>query len=51
MLRRRFDQVIEPAAQALVAGIRCHRGDDAAILAAELLAEGRTTGLIPAADA
>lgn len=40
-LRRRFDALTDPAAQTLIAGIRRQRGDDAALLAAELLAQRR----------
>jgi integrase/recombinase XerD len=40
-LPRRFDQLTDPAAHALVSGIRQQRGDAAALLAAELLAQRR----------
>ena len=40
-LQRRFDQLTDPAAHALVAGIQRQRGDDAALLAADLLARRR----------
>lgn len=40
-LQRRFDALTDPAAHELVAGIRRQRGDDAALLAAELLAPRR----------
>ena len=40
-LQRRFDQLTDPAAHTLVAGIRRRRGDEAALLAAELLAQRR----------
>ena len=40
-LQRRFDQLTDPAAHTLVANIRQQRGDDAALLAAELLARRR----------
>ena len=40
-LRRRFDALTDPAAHALVAGIRQQRGDEAALFAAELLARRR----------
>ncbi len=40
-LQRRFDAFTDPAAHELVAGIRRQRGDDAALLAAELLAQRR----------
>ena len=52
-LQRRFDQLTDPAAHALVAGIRHQRGDDAA-LAAELLARcraERVAGSVSTADA
>jgi integrase/recombinase XerD len=37
-LQRRFDALTDPAAQTLVSGIRQRQGDDAALLAADLLA-------------
>ena len=40
-LQRRFDQLTDPAAHTLVANIRQQRGDDAALLAAELLTRRR----------
>jgi integrase/recombinase XerD len=40
-LRRRFDQLTDPAAHALVSGIRQRQGDEAALLAADLLAQRR----------
>ena len=40
-LQRRFDQLTDPAAHTLVASIRQQRGDDAALLAAELLVQRR----------
>jgi integrase/recombinase XerD len=40
-LRRRFDQLTDPTAHALVAGIQRQRGDEAALLAAALLARRR----------
>jgi integrase/recombinase XerD len=40
-LQRRFDALTDPAAHELLAGIRRRRGDDAALLAAELLAQRR----------
>jgi hypothetical protein len=40
-LKRSFDRITDPAAHALIAGIRQRRGDDAAVLAAELLARRR----------
>ena len=39
--QRRFDQLTDPAAHALVASIRQQRGDNAALLAADLLARRR----------
>lgn len=41
MLQRRFDQLTDPAACALVAGIRRQRGDEAALMAADLLTQRR----------
>ncbi len=40
-LQRRFDQLTDPAAHALVSGIRQRQGDEAALLAADLLAQRR----------
>ena len=40
-LQRRFDQLTDPAAHTLIADIRKQRGDDAALLAAELLVRRR----------
>jgi len=40
-LQRRFDQLTDPAAHTLIAGIRQQRGDEAALLAAELLVRRR----------
>ena len=40
-LQRRFDQLTDPAAHTVIAGIRQQRGDDAALLAAELLVRRR----------
>ena len=40
-LQRRFDQLTDPAAHTLVASIRQQRGDDAALLAADLLVRHR----------
>ena len=40
-LQRRFDQLTDPAAHTLVASIRQHRGDEAALMAAELLVRRR----------
>ena len=41
VLRRRFDQLTDPTAHQLVAAVQHRRGDEAAVLAAELLAERR----------
>src|SRR3954463_9062946 len=41
VLRRRFDRLTDPAAQRLVAVVQDRRGEEAAVLAAELLAERR----------
>jgi integrase/recombinase XerD len=48
VLRRRFDQLTDPAAQRLVAVVQDRRGEEAAVLAAELLAERRGRRLTPA---
>jgi integrase/recombinase XerD len=40
-LQRRFDQLTDPAAHILVTSIRRQRGDDAALIAADLLARRR----------
>jgi integrase/recombinase XerD len=40
-LQRRFDQLTDPAAHTLVTSIRQQRGDDAALIAADLLARRR----------
>ena len=40
-LQRRFDQLTDPAAHTLVASIRQQRGDDAALMAADLLVRRR----------
>jgi len=40
-LQRRFDQLTDPAAHTLVASIRQQRGDDAALIGADLLARRR----------
>jgi integrase/recombinase XerD len=40
-LQRKFDQLTDPTAQVLLAGIRQQRGDEAALLAADLLAQRR----------
>jgi integrase/recombinase XerD len=40
-LQRRFDQLTDPAAHSLVTSIRQQHGDDAAMLAADLLTQRR----------
>jgi integrase/recombinase XerD len=40
-LQRRFDQLTDPTAHALISGIRQRQGDEAALLAADLLAQRR----------
>ena len=51
-LQRRFDALTDPAAHNLVTGIRQRRGDDAALMAAELLAQRRAELLkVPSASA
>lgn len=50
-LRRKFDQVTDPAARALLSGIRHNRGDDAAILAADLLSTDRNNRPVTSAGA
>ena len=40
-LQRKFDALTDPGGHELVVGIRRKRGDDAALLAAELLAQRR----------
>lgn len=44
-LQRKFDALTDPAAHALVAGIRQRQGDDAALLAAGLLSQRRAEQL------
>ena len=46
-LQRRFDQLTDLAAHALVAAVRRQRGDEAALLAAELLAQRRAERVSP----
>jgi integrase/recombinase XerD len=41
VLQRRFDELTDPAAHTLVAGIRQQRGEEAALLAAALLTQRR----------
>jgi integrase/recombinase XerD len=48
-LQRRFDQLTDPAAHALVSGIRQKQGDEAALLAADLLACRRAERVTTAA--
>lgn len=49
-LQRSFDRITDPAAHTLIAGIRQQRGDDAALIAADLLARRRAELLkVPAA--
>ena len=48
VLRRRFDQLTDPAAHQLVAAVQHRRGEEAAVLAAELLAERRERRLTSA---
>lgn len=50
-LRRKFDQVTDPAARALLSGIRHNRGDDAALLAADLLSTDRGARPVTSAGA
>ena len=51
-LRWKFDRVTAPAARSLLSGIQHDRGDDAALLAADLLANGRgSNGEVTSADA
>jgi len=40
-LQRKFDALTDPGAHELIVGIQQKRGDDAALLAAELLAQRR----------
>jgi integrase/recombinase XerD len=40
-LQRRFDALTDPAAHTLISGIRQRQGDEAALVAAELLAQRR----------
>ena len=46
MLQRRFDQLTDPTAHVLISGIRQRQGDEAALLAADLLAQRRAERLI-----
>jgi integrase/recombinase XerD len=45
MLQRRFDQLTDPTAHALISGIRQRQGDEAALPAADLLAQRRAERL------
>jgi integrase/recombinase XerD len=47
-LRRKFDQLTDPAAHRLVTAVQHRRGDEAAVIAAELLAERRRERLTSA---
>jgi integrase/recombinase XerD len=44
-LQRRFDQLTDPTAHVLISGIRQQQGDEAALLAADLLAQRRAERL------
>jgi integrase/recombinase XerD len=46
-LQRRFDRLTDPAAHALITGIRQQRSDEAALIAAELLARRHAERLSP----
>jgi hypothetical protein len=48
VLRRKFDRLADPAAQRLVAAVQDRRGEEAAVLVAELLAERRARRLTAA---
>jgi integrase/recombinase XerD len=48
VLKRSFDRITDPAAHTLIAGIRQRQGDEAAVLAAELLAQRRAERLTTA---
>ena len=47
-LQRRFDQLTDPTAHALISGIRQRQGDKAALLAADLFAQRRAERLTTA---
>jgi integrase/recombinase XerD len=51
MLKRSFDRITDPAAHALIAGIQQRQGNEAAVLAAELLAQRRAERVTTTADA
>ena len=48
LLRRKFDQLTDPAAHTVIAAVQHRRGDEAAVLAAQLLVERRREQLISA---
>jgi hypothetical protein len=48
VLQRWFDQMTDPAAHVLISGIRQRQGDEAALLAADLLAQRRAERLTTA---
>jgi integrase/recombinase XerD len=48
MLQRRFDQLTDPTAHVLISGIRQRQGDEAALFAADLLAQRRAERLTTA---
>lgn len=50
-LQRRFDQLTDAGAHSLVAGIQRQRGDEAALMAVELLAQRRVERVITSAGA
>ncbi|MDA8049044.1 MAG: tyrosine-type recombinase/integrase [Rhodospirillales bacterium] len=50
-LQRRFDQLTDPGAHSLIAGIQRQHGDEAALMAAELLAQRRAERVITSAGA
>ena len=47
-LQRRFDQLTDPTAHALITGIQQRQGDEAALFAADLLAQRRAERLTTA---
>jgi integrase/recombinase XerD len=48
LLRRKFDRLTDPTAQGLVAAVQHQRGNEAAVVAAELLTERRRERLTSA---
>ena len=48
LLRRKFDQLTDPAAHTVIAAVQHRRGDEAAVLAAQLLVQRRREQLISA---